>query len=138
MKEFLNKREPIVVLKDFRFLNRQYAIGDLFDRRRVKIRNHILKRFMSDGFLCFAKFMKENELGSLGWIYDDSKRSRYPLVKISTNTSEPVTEEVEEILEDDSEEILEDEAGDLFVTEDLTVKKDQPKQVKTNKKNKRK
>lgn len=83
-KEFLNIREPIIVLEPFKFLNRQYKKGDLFDRRRVRIRNHILNRFMENGVLCFAKTMPENDLAKLGWIYDTSKRVRYPLIKIET------------------------------------------------------
>ena len=83
-KEFLNKREPIIVLKEFKFLNRAYKKGDLFDRRRIRIRNHVLKRFMDDGFLCFAKTMPKNKLAGLGWVYDTSKRVRYPLIKIET------------------------------------------------------
>ncbi len=39
---------------------------------------------MDDGFLCFAKTMLENDLAKLGWIYDTSKRVRYPLIKIET------------------------------------------------------
>lgn len=83
-KEFLNIREPIIVLEPFKFLNRQYKKGDLFDRRRVRIRNHTLNRFMENGILCFAKTMLENDLAKLGWIYDTSKRVRYPLIKIET------------------------------------------------------
>ena len=102
MKELLNKREPLIVLKEFRFLNRPYGKGDLFDRRRIKIRNHMVKKFIDNGTLCFAKHMKEKDLGENGWIYDGSKNTRYPLsklesTKVDTIENFEVNDEVETI-----------------------------------------
>lgn len=136
MKEFLNKREPIIAIKEFKFLNRIYKKGDLFDRRRVKIRIHTLKRFMDGGFLCFAKGMDKKELESFGWAYDGSNSSRYPLLRI---------EDKKNIVESDDDkstaETEDAELGGDVQSEDVETKNESvehKKQIKFKKNVKRK
>lgn len=136
MKEFLNKREPIIAIKEFKFLNRIYKKGDLFDRRRVKIRIHTLKRFMDGGFLCFAKSMDKKELESLGWAYDGSNSARYPLLRVEDKKTIPEHEEDKSTAETEDAELGGDVQSEDVETKNESV--EHKKQIKFKKNVKRK
>lgn len=76
--KLINRREPLLVIKPFKFWRREYNIGDILDRRRVKMRHRQVVRLISEGCMVLCKDLSAEELAEHGYIYDN-RLGRYPL-----------------------------------------------------------
>jgi len=78
----ISRREPVIALKSFRYRGRNYKEGAFLDRRRTRMPNSRLRRFLRDGLCVLAKDVNKTQLLEYGWTYD-AKAPRNKLVKIA-------------------------------------------------------
>lgn len=67
----ISRREPVIALKQFRFIGRDYKEGAPLDRRRCRMPHSKLLRLIRTGFCILAKNMKPEELLKYGFIYNE-------------------------------------------------------------------
>lgn len=77
--KLINRREPLLVTGPFKFWRREYAVGDILDRRRVKMRHRQMVKLIDTGKLALCREMDPEKLLEYGYIYDNSI-GRYPLL----------------------------------------------------------
>lgn len=90
MSKLISRREPVIVLKPFRYLGRRYQEGSNLDRRRVRMPQRKLHRLLVDKFVILAKDLTSNELAEYGFQYD--KQYRYPLQSLCIPDQDLITE----------------------------------------------
>lgn len=90
--KLVSKREPLICLEPFKFMRRQYDVGDIVDRRRVKMLHRKMTKFIESGHLALCRDMESDELESFGYVYD-VRIGRYPLVKIADMAENTVKQE---------------------------------------------
>jgi len=78
----ISRREPVIALESFRYRGRNYKEGSFLDRRRTRMPNSRLRRFLRDGLCVLAKDVDKAQLIKYGWVYD-TRAPRNKLIKIT-------------------------------------------------------
>lgn len=97
MGTLISRREPVVTLKPFRYLNRGYVEGDILNRQKTRMSSRKLSQLIRHGFVMLACNMDPAELARYGFIYD-AGASRQKLAKVPGDIDE--NEESASILHD--------------------------------------
>jgi hypothetical protein len=83
VRSSISRREPVIALKDFRYRGRNYKEGSFLDRRRTRMPNSKLRRFLRDGICIMAKDVNEMKLIEYGFKYDN-RAPRQKLIKLDS------------------------------------------------------
>jgi len=78
----ISRREPVIALESFRYRGRNYKEGSFLDRRRTRMPNSRLRRFLRDGLCVLAKDVDKAQRIKYGWVYD-TRAPRNKLIKIT-------------------------------------------------------
>lgn len=113
--KLINRREPLIALKTFKFMRREYNEGDFLDRRRVKMKHRNVIRHIDEGKLALAKELPRNVLARYGYRYDTTI-GRYPLHVLSDTPVEEIV--VGEIIE---ELAVEEDDGPIVIEEEFVI-----------------
>lgn len=70
VRSTISRREPVIALKPFRFLGRNYKEGAPLDRRRCRMPHSKLLRLIRTGFCILAKDMNPEKLLKYGFVYN--------------------------------------------------------------------
>lgn len=77
----ISRREPVIALKSFRHLGRNYEEGMLIDRRKVRMKHTKLNRFINSGICILAKNLDKHKLEGYGYVYNNALRYRLKSIK---------------------------------------------------------
>lgn len=83
VRSSVSRREPVIALKAFRYRGRNYKEGSFLDRRRTRMPNSKLRRFLRDGLVIMAKDVDRLKLIEYGFKYDN-RAPRQKLIKFDS------------------------------------------------------
>jgi len=125
----ISRREPVITLKSFRYRGRNYKEGSFLDRRRTRMPNSRLRKFLRDGLCVLAKDLDKNQLSIYGWVYDNraprNKLYRVEAVNLSLQKNQAIIDDFDS--DDSAEEpIMKHNSGgwyDVLVNDEIVNKK---------------
>ena len=86
VRSSISRREPVIALESFRYRGRNYKEGSFLDRRRCRMPNSRLRKFLRGGLCILAKDVEVEKLIEYGWTYDNHA-TRNKLIKLDLGTT---------------------------------------------------